>query len=238
MANRETGRPEPPKLPRHIAFVMDGNGRWATRRDLPRLAGHREGIANVERIAAALMTRGVQYMTIYMFSTENWKRPQEEVEGIFDLLLEWLRDTGPGLHEQGVGIRHYGQPDRLPAELSRALRDAASTSGRDRLVLGLAINYGGRAEIVDAIREVLSARETGRQIDEQTIAGALYTAGVPDPDLVVRPGGELRLSNFMLWQAAYAELYFSPVLWPDFDEIELDRALSAYEERHRRFGGL
>jgi undecaprenyl diphosphate synthase len=238
MTDRETRRPEPRKLPRHVAFVMDGNGRWATRRGLPRLAGHREGIANVDRIAAALITRGVQYMTIYMFSTENWKRPQEEVDGIFGLLVEWLRDKGPGLQARGIGIRHYGQPDRLPAELSRALGDAGSTSGGDRLVLGLAINYGGRAEIVDAIRAILSTPEAGRRIDEQTIAGALYTAGVPDPDLVVRPGGELRLSNFMLWQAAYAELYFSSVLWPDFNEVELDRALSAYQERHRRFGGL
>ena len=226
------------KRPRHVAFVMDGNGRWATRRGLPRLAGHREGIANVERIAAALMARGVEYMTIYMFSTENWKRPQEEVEGIFDLLVGWLRDRVPGLQLAGVSIRHYGQPDRLPPELARALQHAGSTSGGGRLVLGLAINYGGRAEIVEAIRDVLSASEADRGIDEQAIAGSLYTAGVPDPDLIVRPGGELRLSNFMLWQAAYAELYFSPVLWPDFDEVELDRALSAYEERSRRFGGL
>ena len=238
MTNREAGRVEQGKRPRHVAFVMDGNGRWATLRGLPRLDGHREGIANVERIAAALMARGVQYMTIYMFSTENWKRPQEEVDGIFDLLVGWLRDTGHGLQERGVGIRHYGQTDRLPAELARALRNAGATSSGERLVLGLAINYGGRAEIVDAIRDVLSASEEDRRIDEQAIAGSLYTAGVPDPDLIVRPGGELRLSNFMLWQAAYAELYFSPVLWPDFDEVELDRALSAYEERSRRFGGL
>ena len=238
MTNREAGRPEPGKRPRHVAFIMDGNGRWATRRGLPRLAGHREGIANVERIATALMARGVQYMTIYMFSTENWKRPQEEVDGIFDLLAGWLRDTVPGLQARGVGIRHYGQTDRLPAELSLALRNAGATSGGEHLVLGLAINYGGRAEIVDAIRDVLSASKEGHRIDEQAIAGSLYTAGIPDPDLVVRPGGELRLSNFMLWQAAYAELYFSPVLWPDFNEVELDRALSAYEERHRRFGGL
>ncbi len=238
MTNREAGRLELRKLPRHVAFVMDGNGRWATRRGLPRLDGHREGIANVERIAAALMARGVQYMTIYMFSTENWKRPQEEVEGIFGLLVGWLRDTVPGLQARGVSIRHYGQADRLPPELARALQHAGSTSSGERLVLGLAINYGGRAEIVEAIRDVLSASEADRGIDEQAIADSLYTAGVPDPDLIVRPGGELRLSNFMLWQAAYAELYFSPVLWPDFDEAELDRALSAYEERSRRFGGL
>ncbi|MBN1855427.1 MAG: di-trans,poly-cis-decaprenylcistransferase [Dehalococcoidia bacterium] len=230
---RKEGNP-----PAHVAFVMDGNGRWATSRGLPRLAGHREGIANVEKIAIALKKRGVRYMTIYMFSTENWKRPKEEVDGIFDLLVEWFRDTVPCLMAQGVSIRHYGKPDRLPSGLAEALHEAAATSRGDDFVLGLAIDYGGRAEIVDAIRSVVSASHGGEHIDESAIADALYTSGVPDPDLIVRPGGELRLSNYMLWQAAYAELYFIPVLWPDFDELELDRALKAFDERHRRFGGL
>ena len=224
--------------PVHVAFVMDGNGRWATQRGLPRLAGHREGIANVEKIAVALKKRGVRYMTIYMFSTENWKRPKEEVDGIFGLLVEWLKHTVPGLIEQGVGIRHYGRTDRLPAELILALQEASARSASDDFVLGLALDYGGRTEIVDALRRVVAASPGGKQIDEAAIAGALYTAGVPDPDLIVRPGGELRLSNYLLWQAAYAELYFSRVLWPDFDEVELDRTLKAFDERHRRFGGL
>ena len=224
--------------PVHVAFVMDGNGRWATRRGLPRLAGHREGISNVETIALALKKRGVRYMTIYMFSTENWKRPKEEVDGIFDLLVGWFKDTVPGLVAKGVSIRHYGKPDRLPAGLALALQEAASMKKSDDFVLGLAIDYGGRAEIVDAIRSVVSAPFGEKQIDERAISEALYTYGVPDPDLIVRPGGELRLSNYLLWQAAYAELYFSPVLWPDFDEAELDKALKAFEERHRRFGGL
>jgi len=225
-------------VPRHVAFIMDGNGRWATRRGLPRLAGHRQGIANVERIAGALLERGIPCMTIYMFSTENWKRPKEEVDGIFALLSEWLVEAGPRMREAGVRLRHYGRREPLPAELLAALDGACETSGGEGgLLLGLAINYGGRAEIEDAVRGVLR-RSPAAVIDEPSISAGLYTAGLPDPDLVVRPGGELRLSNFMLWQAAYAELYFSPVLWPDVDEAELDRALSAYAERHRRFGGL
>jgi len=225
-------------VPRHVAFIMDGNGRWATRRGLPRLAGHRQGIANVERIAGALLKRVIPCMTIYMFSTENWKRPKEEVDGIFALLSDWLVEAGPRMREAGIRLRHYGRREPLPAGLLAALDGACETAGAEGgLLLGLAINYGGRAEIVDAVRGALR-RSPAAVIDEASISAGLYTAGLPDPDLVVRPGGELRLSNFMLWQAAYAELYFSPVLWPDADEVELDRALSAYAERHRRFGGL
>ena len=225
-------------VPRHVAFIMDGNGRWATRRGLPRLAGHRKGIDNVERIAGALLQRGIAFMTIYMFSTENWKRPKEEVDGIFALLTAWLVEVGPRMREAGIRLRHYGRREPLPAALLAALDGACETAGGEGgLLLGLAINYGGRAEIVDAVKGALSRNPSGG-IDERSIADRLYTAGVPDPDLIVRPGGELRLSNFLLWQAGYAELYFSPVLWPDVDEAELDRALSAYAERHRRFGGL
>jgi len=224
--------------PRHVAFIMDGNGRWATRQGLPRLAGHRQGIDNVERIAGALLQRGVSFMTIYMFSTENWKRPKEEVDGIFALLTGWLEETGPRMPAAGIRFRHFGRREPLPAALLAALDGACADSApASRLLLGLCINYGGRAEIVDAIRHALSRHPAG-SIDERSIAEGLYTAGVPDPDLIIRPGGELRLSNFLLWQAGYAELYFSPVLWPDVDEVELDRALTAYSERHRRFGGL
>ena len=228
----------PSGVPRHVAFIMDGNGRWATRQGLPRLAGHRQGIANVERIAGALLQRGIPYMTIYMFSTENWKRPREEVDGIFALLSAWLIEAGPRMREAGIRLRHHGRREPLPAELLAALDGAYDPAGAEGgLLLGLAINYGGRAEIVDAVRGALR-RSPAAVIDEPAITAGLYTAGLPDPDLVVRPGGELRLSNFMLWQAAYAELYFSPVLWPDVDEVELDRALSDYAKRHRRFGGL
>lgn len=225
--------------PQHVAFVMDGNGRWATDRGLPRLAGHRAGIAQVEPVAMTVMQRGVRYMTLYMFSTENWRRSSEEVDGIFSLLADWLRHTAPRLRQCGIRFRHLGRREPLPAALLEALDGVCGARHEaDRLTLCLAINYGGRAEIVDAVRSVLSRGLGGAAIDEAAISSALYTAGMPDPDLLVRPGGELRLSNFMLWQAAYAELYFSQVLWPDFGEEEVDRALQAFAQRQRRFGAL
>lgn len=226
-------------IPRHVAFVMDGNGRWATRQGLPRLAGHRAGIAHVEKVAGLVKDRGVRYMTLYMFSTENWRRSKEEVDGIFELLVDWLTHTAPRLRDCGVYLRHLGRRQPLPAALLAALDRACADRGADDgFVLAMAINYGGRAEIVDAVKAVLPGVAQGRRIDETAISGALYTAGMPDPDLLVRPGGEVRLSNFMLWQAAYAELYFSSVLWPDFAEEETARALHAYAQRQRRFGGL
>ena len=229
----------PAAVPCHIAFVMDGNGRWATRQGLTRTDGHREGIANVERIAMALKSRGVDYMTIYMFSTENWKRPEDEVTGIFDLLGQWLTETGPRLISNGVQFRHYGRRAPLSAEFLESLDAACAASpAKPELVLGLAINYGGRAEIADAIAEVIAAGTTSDNIDEAAIAGALYTRGIPNPDLIIRPGGELRLSNYMLWQAAYAELYFTQILWPDFREEDLDEALASFASRNRRYGGL
>jgi len=237
MTERETNNSQA-GAPCHVAFVMDGNGRWATRQGLPRLAGHRAGIANVAPVAEGLLNRGVSYMTIYMFSTENWKRPEEEVGGIFDLLSRWLYETAPVMKRSGIGFRHYGRREPLPATFLRALDGVCDDSRDHQLVLGLAINYGGRPEIVDAVKSVLRDGIPSSRIDEQAIADRLYTAGVPSPDLIVRPGGEYRLSNFMLWQAAYAELYFTPVLWPDFDDEELVKALEEYSRRHRRFGGL
>lgn len=225
-------------IPVHVAFVMDGNGRWATRQGLPRLAGHRAGIAKVEEIAGQVAAHGVRYMTLYMFSTENWKRSKEEIDDIFELLTDWLTHTGPRLRDSGVSLRHLGRREPLPSRLLDALDRACGDVSGHRLTLCMAINYGGRAEIVDAVRAILSSAEERRELDESTLGGALYTSGMPDPDLLVRPGGEMRLSNFLLWQAAYAELYFSPVLWPDFGEEELDLALHAYAERRRRFGGL
>lgn len=237
MVDIETNHSKP-RIPHHVAFVMDGNGRWATRQGLPRLAGHRAGIDNVAPVACGLLERGIGFMTIYMFSTENWKRPKEEVSGIFDLLSQWLRDAAPAMQDRGIGFRHYGRREPLPSGLLQAL-DGACTGGTDhRLVVGLAVNYGGRPEIVDAVRSLLrdGVRPTG--IDEGAIESRLYTAGVPSPDLIVRPGGERRLSNYLLWQAAYAELYFSGVLWPDFNDDELQKALEEYSQRQRRFGGL
>ncbi len=222
-----------------MAFVMDGNGRWATRQGLPRLAGHRAGIERVENVAEALLARGVRYMTIYMFSTENWKRSREEVDGIFQLLVDWLDGAAPRLRDRGISFQHLGRRYPLPETLLNALDSICTTRpGDGGLLLSMAINYGGRAEIVDAIKSLVASAPRGDAIDEQAVSRALYTADMPDPDLLVRPGGELRLSNFMLWQAAYTELYFSSVLWPDFVEEELDRALDAFAHRHRRFGGL
>jgi len=227
-----------PAVPRHVAFVMDGNGRWATRQGLPRLAGHRAGIANVAPVADGLVRRGVEYMTIYMFSTENWKRPADEVSGIFGLLLEWLSETAPQMKRRGIGFRHYGRREPLPPALLSALDAICDDSSQHRLILGVAVNYGGRAEILDAVRSVIEDGVPSSEIDEAAIEERLYTTGVPAPDLIVRPGGECRLSNFMLWQAAYAELYFSRVLWPDFGEEELAKVFEEYSRRHRRFGGL
>jgi len=186
-----------------------------------------------------LKRRGVRYMTLYMFSTENWRRSKDEVDGIFELLGDWLTYTAPRLHDSGVSLRHLGRRQPLPEALLAALDRACADRGTDDdFVLAMAINYGGRADIVDAVKAVLPRAEQGVHVDEAAISNALYTAGMPDPDLLVRPGGEVRLSNFMLWQAAYAELYFSQVLWPDFGEDEIDRALHAYAQRQRRFGGL
>ena len=225
------------EIPRHVAFVMDGNGRWATRQGLPRLAGHRAGVANVAPVADGLMKRGVKYMTIYMFSTENWKRPEEEVSGIFELLSDWLGETAPVMKGRGIGFRHYGRREPLPARFLEALDRVCDNKEHD-LVLGLAVNYGGRPEIVDAVKALLSDGVDPTDVDEAAIENRLYTSGVPAPDLIVRPGGEIRLSNFMLWQGAYAELYFSRVLWPDFDDEELAKVFEEYSLRHRRFGGL
>jgi undecaprenyl diphosphate synthase len=225
-------------VPQHVAFVMDGNGRWASRQGLPRLVGHQAGIAHVEEVAQVVAARRVRYMTLYMFSTENWKRSREEVDGIFGLLVDWLADTGPRLRGSGIGLRHLGRREPLPPNLLDALDGVCGERPDDRLTLCMAINYGARTEIVDAVRAALLAERNGCAIDESAIGNALYTAGLPDPDLLVRPGGELRLSNYLLWQAAYAELYFSPVLWPDFGEEEIDEALRAYTQRRRRFGGL
>lgn len=234
-----TGPVEARVTPRHVAFVMDGNGRWATRQGLPRLAGHRAGIERVGPVAQAVFARGVRYMTLYMFSTENWRRSREEVDGIFDLLSAWLTAEAPALKQRGISLKHVGRREPLPQSLLDALDSAcAPPAGADGPILAMAVNYGGRAEIVDAIRSLVSSGIPAAQVDEAALSAALYTAGMPDPDLLVRPGGEMRLSNYLLWQAAYAELYFSPVLWPEFGEEEIDRALDAFAQRQRRFGGL
>ncbi len=224
-------------LPRHIGFIMDGNGRWAKQRGLPRLAGHRAGAENLRRVLRACGEWGIKYVTIYAFSTENWGRPKEEVEGLLNLLDQYIDKELPELVKEGVQVRHIGRMDGVPERLQEKIRQAVeATKGNDRLILCVAFNYGGRAEIVDAVRKIIAEGYRPEEVDENLISSHLYTAGIPDPDLIIRTAGEMRLSNFLLWQSAYAEYYSTPVYWPDFDEEELYKALLDFSRRERRFG--
>ncbi|EYC51007.1 UDP diphosphate synthase [Hylemonella gracilis str. Niagara R] len=221
-------------VPAHIAIVMDGNGRWATRRLLPRLAGHRQGMESLRRCMRACLERGVAVLTVFAFSSENWNRPTEEVSGLMELLAGALAKEVPQMHADGVRVYFVGERETLSEKVRAGLTAAEqATAGNDRLVLNVCFNYGGRWDLVQAAAKLAQAQV---DITEASLAGALALSHVPDPDLLIRTGGELRLSNFLLWQAAYAELYFSEMLWPDFDEAELDRALAAYSKRERRYG--
>ena len=223
-----------PGVPRHIAIVMDGNGRWARKRFLPRLAGHRQGVEALRRVLGLCLDRGVAVLTVFAFSSENWQRPADEVSGLLDLLAKSLMREVPALRERGARIHFPGDRHGLsPAVRESLLAAEASTAGNDRLVLNICFNYGGRWDIVQAAQKVAAS---GRPLTEQSLAAELSLAHVPDPDLLIRTGGELRISNFLLWQLAYAEMFFSDKYWPDFDEVEFDRALSAYAARERRFG--
>jgi len=225
-------------LPRHVAFILDGNGRWAEKRGLPRLAGHRAGVKNIRRILKYLNQHGVEYVTLYAFSTENWNRPADEVNGIFDILMEVVAKETRELHKNGVRIRHIGQLQGLPEGVQKSIINAVKLTENNRgMTLGVALNYGGRAEILDAISRITADKIPPQDIDEKLFGKYLYTAGFPDVDLVIRTSGEMRTSNFLIWQSAYSEYYFTPVLWPDFDEEELEKALLAYSQRQRRFGG-
>lgn len=227
------------RRPRHIAIIMDGNGRWARRRGLPRLAGHRAGTENIRRIVEACVEEGIEILTIYAFSTENWSRPAEEVQGLLGLLSEVIERETENLHRNGVQVRHIGRLAGLPEELQRKILQAVErTRDNRRLILNVAFNYGGRAEIVDATRRLIAGGVLPEEVTEERFASALYTAGCPDPDLIIRTAGEMRLSNFLIWQAAYSEFYSTPTLWPDFDREELRRAIEAYGKRVRKFGGL
>lgn len=227
----------PPKIPRHVAIIMDGNGRWARERGLPRLAGHRAGTENLRRIIEACVEFGIQYLTIYAFSTENWARPRDEVEGLMDIMEDVIDREVPKLHEQGVQIRHLGKMEGIRPQLQKKLREAVElTRNNSRLILNVALNYGGRDEIVQAIRKIIRDGLSPEEVTEEQVARYLYTAGIPDPDLIIRTSGEYRMSNFLLWQGAYAEWYFTPVYWPDFDKEELRKALEEYARRQRRFG--
>jgi len=230
-------RPPLSKIPRHVAIIMDGNGRWAKKRGLPRLAGHRAGTENIRRILEASVDFGIEVLTLWAFSTENWGRPKEEVRGLLRLLEESLDREVRDLHEKGVQIRHTGRLDRLPPRLQEKIREALElTKDNRRIILNVAFDYGGRAEIIQAVRRIIADGVPPEQVDEALFSRYLYTADLPDPDLIIRTSGEFRVSNFMLWQGAYSEYYITPTYWPDFDREELYKALVAYSKRERRFG--
>jgi undecaprenyl diphosphate synthase len=227
------------QIPYHLAIIMDGNGRWARARGLPRLAGHRAGTENLRRTLRTCVELGVKVLTIYAFSTENWERPQSEVRGLMSIAERVIDRELEELHANGVQIRHLGRLEGMSERLQRKIKQALEmTSQNDRLILNVAFNYGGRAELVDAIRKMIDDDIPAEQVDEQLVGRYLYTDGLPDPDLIVRTSGELRVSNFLLWQGAYAEYYVTPTYWPDFDREELLKALQHYSRRERRFGGL
>ena len=226
-------------IPAHVAIIMDGNGRWAAERSLSRASGHGAGLDNIRRIVRFFAGRGVKYLTLFAFSTENWGRPDEEVNTLIELLRRAVRDETMPLHEEGVRINHLGRLDRLPESLGRAIGESVElTRHNDAITLSVAYDYGSRAEIVDAVKAIVADGLSPDDIDEGVLARYLYTSGLPDPDLVIRTAGEMRLSNFLLWQAAYAEFYSTDVLWPDFDEAEADKALAEYGRRNRRYGKL
>ena len=223
-------------LPQHVAVVMDGNGRWAKKRLLPRLAGHRQGLEALRGLVRWGVLRGVKVLTVFAFSSENWSRPAEEVSGLMGLLLKAVSRELPELQQQGVRLYFVGERANLAAPVREAIQAAeAATAGNEALVLNICFNYGGRWDVTQAARALA---ERGEPITEASLAGALALAHVPDPDLLIRTGGEQRVSNFLLWQLAYTELFFSERLWPEVDEAELDRALAAFAQRERRFGGL
>ena len=224
-------------IPRHVAVIMDGNGRWAAQRGLPRIAGHERGTENIRRITWAAGELGIKYLTLWAFSTENWRRPADEIQGIMRILGEAIERETAELHRQGAQLRHIGSLEGLSSELRQAVLDAIDlTRHNDRLVLTLAFNYGGRQELVAAVRELVASGVSPQEVDERRIAAHLFTSGIPDPDLIIRTSGEYRMSNFLLWQAAYAELYFTAVLWPDFEPDDLRAAVEDYARRERRFG--
>jgi len=227
------------KIPQHVAIIMDGNGRWARRRRLPRVAGHRRGAENVLEIAKSCIEFGLPMLTVYAFSTENWSRPRREVEALMGLLEEAARQELNELMANGIRLRVLGRLEVLPPSVQERMDEAIALSRHNRnLNLNVAFNYGGRAEVVDAFKRIMRDGRNEEEITEELVSSYLYTADLPDPDLVIRTAGEMRLSNFLIWQAAYAEYYSTPTYWPDFDRAELLRALQAYSQRRRRFGGV
>ena len=233
----ETGFLPPDELPRHVAIIMDGNRRWARQQGLPELDGHAAGVEAIREVLRHAVRRGVPVLTLYAFSRENWARSDDEVQGLFSLLEAAVRSETDELRRQGVRVRLLGRQDELPDETRGSIDEALdATSDGQRLLLNIAFNYAGRTELVDAVRKLVASSAPPESIDEAAITRALYTAGLPDPDLVIRTGGEQRLSNFLIWQAAYAELYFCEALWPDFGPAAFDEALLEFARRQRRFG--
>lgn len=226
-----------PSIPHHIGIIMDGNGRWAQSRGLPRLMGHQAGVDNIRRILESCVTHGIRVLTIYAFSTENWNRPPEEVSGLMRLLGLTIQRQLNELNKNGVRILHSGRLEGINQQLQQQIRHALEvTQHNERVTLNVAFNYGGRAEIIDAARRVIADGINPADLTEELFSQYLYTSDLPDPDLIIRTGGEWRLSNFLIWQAAYAEYYTTPTYWPDFDENELYKALFEYNHRERRFG--
>ena len=225
------------RVPKHVAIIMDGNGRWALSRGLPRLAGHKAGTENLRRVIRASVEFGVKYLTIYAFSTENWGRPPEEVKGLLYILEDVIDRELAELNQEGVQLHHIGRLERLSASLQKKVLKAVElTKNNDRLVLNVAFNYGGRDEIINAIQRIIKDGIAPEAVTADLVSQYLYTAGVPDPDLIIRTSGELRISNFLIWQAAYAELYVTPKYWPDFDREEYYRAIETFATRDRRYG--
>lgn len=226
-------------IPQHVAIIMDGNGRWASRRGLPRAAGHRAGAENLRRIINACVEFGIQILTIYAFSTENWGRPEREIKALMKIFARVLDQEIDELHAQGVCLHHLGELTGINPTLQEKVRRAIDiTKDNNRLILNVAFNYGGRAEILHAVKQMLEDGIKADALTEEIFSAYLFTAGLPDPDVVVRTSGELRISNFLIWQAAYAEYYPTPALWPDFGREELYEAIVAYNQRERRFGVL
>ncbi len=230
---------EPAPPPRHVAIIMDGNGRWASARGLPRAEGHRRGADAARRTVEAAVKLGIEYLTLYSFSSENWSRPADEVNDLMGLLRWRLRSEVAEMHKQGVRLRIIGEPERLPDDI-RALADQAEalTANNARIVVTMALSYGGRSDLTAAMRKLAAEGLKPEAIDEAAIARRLSTAGAPDPDLLIRTGGEQRISNFLLWECAYAEFLFTDAMWPDFGETHLAEAIQAFQGRERRYGGL
>lgn len=225
-------------LPKHIAIIMDGNGRWAKRRSLPRTAGHAAGSKNFKTIARYCNKIGLKYLTVYAFSTENWKRPKEEVDNIMKLFKDYLEDA-KNFKDENIKMQFIGDRSVLNEDIQRLMRETEEASAdADGLHLNIAINYGGRDEIVHAVKQIVKNGIKADDITEQVISDNLYTKGQPDPDFIIRPSGEYRLSNYLIWQSAYAEYWFSDILWPDFKPKDLDRAIEEFNRRNRRFGGI